>query len=219
MLSAMFSDAAVWFSVPALIGTLFFVLRIAMMLVLGDTMADGGLGDATDFGGDPAGADLAGAGPGDPDVTSAADAVDHAHSSTVLRFLSIQTLLAFVMGFGWGGLAAFRGFDAHPGLSALLGVVCGAAMVALLLWVLEQVTRLNESGNIPRSAILGCEGEVYVRVPGEFSGIGRVRVVVNGRQRMLSARTQGPEIARHARIRVTKLAGDASVLVEPVTES
>ena len=78
MLDGLFSGDTLFFSVPAVAGTIFFVLRLALSFT--------GLGD---FDGD---ADASGI-----DVIDG----DPHHSSELFKFLSVQSIAAFLMGFGW----------------------------------------------------------------------------------------------------------------------
>src|SRR5689334_25043112 len=95
-LDALLTGPALWFGVPALIGTALFLLRTVMILAGGH------------HGGDfHSGADFHGAG------HSADHSVDHDHdkqSAGAFKALSLQTITAFAMGFGWAGLAALNGF-------------------------------------------------------------------------------------------------------------
>ena len=84
MMTFFFTGPAVWFGIPAVIGSALFLVRVVLMLV-------GGAGLDLDFDTDHDGV------------------VEHADSSEAFKVLSIQTLAAFAMGFGWGGLAAYRG--------------------------------------------------------------------------------------------------------------
>ena len=80
MLDALFSSPAIWFTVPALFGTGLFALKLLLMIVGSSLDTDLGDGHA-DFHGD-----------------------HHSDADAGVRLLSVQGVLAFLMGFGWAGL-------------------------------------------------------------------------------------------------------------------
>src|SRR4051794_36534401 len=88
-----FGDNAAWYTVPALIGSVFFAFRIVMLLV-GAGAHDIGIDLHGDVHAD-AGGDLHADG-------------SHGDSSHAFQVLSLQSIAAFFMGFGWAGLAAYR---------------------------------------------------------------------------------------------------------------
>lgn len=182
-----FGDQALLFTVPAFVGTLFFVLRLILMLVGGD----GGL---------------------DVDDGLSAD-LDHGDSTGAFKVLSIQAITAFLMGFGWGGLGAYRGW----GLPLLLSVPVGLAFGAGTMWVLAKllrwVLRLQSSGTIHMSAALFEQGTVYTAVPERGQGRGMVRVVVDNRMRFYPAVSEGPPIPSRASVRITAVNDDNTVTV------
>src|SRR5262245_46747336 len=100
MLDLFFSNHAAWFSIPALIGTAFFALRLLLMSVglHHDVGMDVGHGDVH------------------------AGDVHHGDSSEAFKVFSIQSIAAFAMGFGWGGLGAFRGQDWTFPVSTMFGL-------------------------------------------------------------------------------------------------
>lgn len=176
MMDIFFSEAAGWFTLPAAVGTFFFVLRLVLMLVAGDVhdgVSDGDIG-ADGFDGHV----------GD-------GGHDHPDSSQSFKVLSIQAVATFLMGFGWGGLGAYRGSDLDLVPSLAIAVLFGAGMVWLLSVLLKFVYGLESSGNISIRSALGRSGVVYVTVPAERSGRGQVKVTVNGRQRIFNAVCEG----------------------------
>jgi hypothetical protein len=184
-----FGAAAPWFSVPAFAGTFFFVARMALTLVGGDH--DAGL-DADH---------------GD---------VGHDHSSGAFKFLSIQAISAFAMGFGWGGLGAYRG-TALPALLAVpVGLGVGLGMMWLLARLLTWIARMQVSGTIAVGAALDEEGVVYVTVPAARAGRGTVRVVVNDRMRYYPAVTDGDVLATATAVRVVAVNEDNTLTVVPI---
>lgn len=186
-----FGPVAIWFGVPALVGTVFFTLRMVLMLAGGD--ADSGGVDA-DF-------DLA-------DADSIGESGDVDDSSGAFKILSLQAISAFSMGFGWGGLGAYRGSGWSPAASVLVGLTAGVAMMWLLARLLRLVFRLQSSGNLPTYQALEAEGSVYAQIPGARTGRGEVRVVMGDRERYYRAVTEGEAIPTGARIRVVSINDD-----------
>jgi hypothetical protein len=187
---------AVWFGVPALIGTFFFALRLGTMLIGG---ADADVGADADI----------------PDLDAVDGGGDVDASSETFKVLSIQSIAAFLMGFGWGGLGAFRGSGWSFPVSVLVGTACGLGMTYLLARLLLFVYRLQTSGTLAVYHALEAEGTVYARVPAAGSGSGRVRVVIGDRARYYKAVTDGAELPRDARVRVVEVdEATSSVKVE-----
>ncbi len=187
MQDLLFADRALWFTVPAVAGTVFFVFRLIAMLAFGH--GDWHLDDATSL-------DL-----------------DHADSSSAFKVLSIQAAAAFLMGFGWGGLGAYRGWGLPALASVPVGFAVGVGMMWLLGKLLRWIARLQSSGTMDTSAALDEEGVVYTTVPAQGGGRGVVRVVVDDRQRYYQAITDGEALPSQTRVRVVGINADNSVTV------
>lgn len=206
MLDLIFSNNGAWFAVPALLGTLVFVLRVAMML-LGMAGHDLHL----DFGHDVGHGGVGHSG------TGAAHATDsHGDSSHAFTVLSIQSVAAFLMGFGWGGVASLNGSHWSWPVSVVIAIMCGVAMVWVLGLLLKGVHDLQSSGTMPIASALGAEGDVYVSVPPRGQGLGQVRVVVQERQRIYNAVSDTGPVPTQARIRVVGINDDNTLTVMPV---
>ena len=195
MSNLFFGSPAAWFTVPAIIGTLFFSLRTALMFVGG---GDTGLDADVDF-----------------DVDADLDA-DVGVSSEACKVVSIQSSAAFLMGFGWGGLGALRGAGWSVVMSGAFGVAAGVGMVWLLGKLLSLIYRLQSSGNVSIQQALYMDGTVYTAIPAEGSGRGMVRVVIDERERFYKAVTNGGGLASSERVRVLEVNDDNSVTVERV---
>jgi len=190
---------AIWFGVPALVGTAFFTLRTALMLV-GGVDADTGFDVDVDvdfdidMDVDVGDVDAAGETGGDP-----------GDSTQAFQVLSIQAIAAFVMGFGWGGLGALNGLGWPLPGSIAFAVLCGSGMVWLLGKLLRFVYGLQSSGTVPMYQALETEGTVYAQIPAGAAGMGRVRVVIGDRARYYKAITDGDALPRDAKIRVVEI--------------
>jgi hypothetical protein len=198
-----FGVPAVWFAVPAIIGTLFFTLRLGLMFVGG---VESGLDADVDVDFDV-----------DVDVGVDADVdVDHGDSSEAFKLLSLQSIAAFLMGFGWGGLGALRGAGWSLIMSGAFAVAAGVGMVWLLGKLLGFAYRLQSSGNISISQALEMEGTVYTAIPAFGQGKGLIRLVIDDRERYYRAVTDGEAVPSRERVRVVSLNEDNSVTVEKV---
>lgn len=188
MLDAILSGQALWFGVPAIAGTGLFLLRLIMMLT--------GLGGDLD-GGDDGGAD-----------------VEHHHDSTwIFKLLSVQTLAAFAMGFGWAGVGALNGSNLPMGVSILIALAGGIAMVWLLGMLLRSVVGLEASDNIDIRQAVGLTGSVEVMVPGSGRGSGRVSVVVKNQRCSYNAVTEGEDLPSRTAVLVLGVTDDRSLKV------
>ena len=188
MLDLLFTGKALWFSIPAVIGTGLFLIRFGLMFLGG---ADFDIDDAGD-----------------------ADLGHHDDSSGAFKVLSIQTIAAFAMGFGWGGIGARFGTNWPEWAAVPVGIFCGVAMVWVLALLLKAAHDLQTSGNVLIRDAIGADGTVYVEVPSEESGRGQVQLVLNNRQRMFNAVTRGPAIASRTRIKVVGVNDDNTLTVE-----
>jgi hypothetical protein len=202
-----FGGSAAWFTVPAFLGSFFFILRLALMLVggHGDLHADVDGDVQFDLHGDVHG-----------DIHADSDVADHPDSSSAFKVLSVQSIAAFMMGFGWGGLGGFKGAGWSAPTSTIFGLAVGVGMVWLLGKLLEGVYRLQSSGTVTIDSALGIEGSVYIAIPRARNGRGRVRLVVDDRERFYNAVTDGDAIESHARVRITEVNDDNTVTVTRV---
>ncbi len=196
MLDALFDQKALLFTVPALLGTAVFLLKLILMAL-------GGFGAATD-------------GPPDIDAPDVAADAAHTDSTQAFKFMSVQSVAAFLMGFGWGGLGGVVGFDWGLPASLLLAVGFGAALVWLLGIVMKAVYDLESSGNIGAHDAAGAEGSVYAGVPARGAGRGQVRVIIGDRERIYSAVSEGDALPTGTRIRVVRANDDRTVTVAAI---
>lgn len=184
MIELMFGPTASWFTIPAVVGTTFFLGRVILMMVGG--------ADADGFDG----MDAADAFDGDASLDDSSDS---------FQILSVQTIATFMMGFGWGGLGAYLGSGLPVFVAVPVGVVFGVAMVWFLAKLLGFVMGLQASGTMPLYHALESVGTVYTQVPGAGDGQGQIRVVFGDRERYLWATTEGKALPRDTEVKVVRV--------------
>ena len=191
MLDNLFENGGIWFTVPAILGTAYFLFQIFM----------GGIGGDLDLGID---ADLdfdAGLGGGDA-------------PSAEVGVLSLQTLSAFFMASGWSGFAALRLLGMDMTGAVIMAVIAGVAFAWMLMWLMQKMLMLQNSGNVVIGQTVGLAGDVYIQVPPAGKGTGRVRLVLWTRQREFNAAQSGAEpIATNTRIKVVQADPTTNTLI------
>ena len=194
-----FDGAATWFTVPAIVGTGGFLVRLALASFAG-----------ADHGGDAGGGDVGG-----HDGGSGADHSSDvgAHNDIAATTISIQGVLTFLMGFGWAGLGGYRGADLSPGLSALVGTGTGLVFLAMSVVMLRASRKLQSSGNVSIGDLVGREAEVYSIVPAAGQGQGQIRAVVGDRQRFVYAVSEGAELPTRTRVVIVRANPDNTLTV------
>lgn len=155
--------------------------------------------------------------PGDLHDTGHAFGHDHSHdhghadaSDSFLKLISFKTLVAFVTFFGLTGLASQSGgLTTAPTL--VLSVGAGAVALYIVAYLMSALSRLQSRGNLDLKNAVGQSAKVYLRIPGQRSGQGKVTVSLQGRRVECKAVTAGEEIPTGSEVQVVA-ASTAGVL-------
>ncbi|MBU0674103.1 MAG: NfeD family protein [Proteobacteria bacterium] len=181
-----FTGLETFYLVCAGIGTIFVVFKLVMQFLGGDTDTD---------------PDLGGIG-GDMEIVD-----HHVDSDLGFRFLSLQGFSAFLMMFGLVGLALSRQSNSGALVSLPGAVVAGLAAVWVIGKLFHGAYRLQSSGTLTNTGLVGCTGTVYLTLP--EGGKGRVNINHNNRQREFDAIAgDGGGIPTGTLIRVTAVQGN-----------
>lgn len=148
--------------------------------------------------------------PGDHDLM---DCPVHEGPFAGLKLLTIRGIVAFLAVSGWGGLWLLR-MGMHPILAVFLAVAMGFWAMLLMAVFLRVALRLQQDGTMDYRNALGCAGTVYLTVPANRSGTGKVNVLVQEQLRELDAVTdEGEALSTGAEIVVVGLSGGSTLVV------
>ena len=130
------------------------------------------------------------------------------------RLLSIRSLIAFGMLFGWAGaLYLERGLDVRT--AVFYAFVWGSAGMGVVAYFFHNVRKLTETGNANLDTCVGTSGEVYLDIP--QCGNGQVRVMESGAVAYVSARGKnGMSISAKTPVRVLRVVDTTTLEVEPL---
>ncbi len=141
---------------------------------------------------------------GDVDHVGDIGDADGGESNLFFGVLSLKTLTAFIAFFGLAGLAAGRLGITNQGLTVLLAGVAGICAGAVVVVLMRLLVGLQSSGTARLEDAVGRTAKVYLVVPGQMKGRGKITVDVGGREMELSAVTPGEEIPTGAMVEVTR---------------
>lgn len=131
-----------------------------------------------------------------------------------LQLFTVRGIIAFLAVGGWAGAAAL-GMGAKLWLAPIIAVAAGFLAMVLVAWFFKMAIRLQSSGNIRLSNAVGKSGEVYMTVPANTAGKGKINAVVQERYLEIDAVTQGDsELKFGQRVKVVGLYDANTVIVE-----
>ncbi len=109
-----------------------------------------------------------------------ADGHDHGLEAAGFRFFTVRGIVAFFCIFGWSGLTFYAsGIETY--LTVFLAIVCGLIAMLVIGLMFFAVKRLQSSGNIKYSNAIGKTAEVYIPIPANRGGKGKIMVMVQER--------------------------------------
>ncbi len=149
---------------------------------------------------------------GDADADLDADAAHVDTGFSDFHLLSLKTIFAFVMMFGWGGVIFGRG-NGYGGFTGAF--VCGLAAMVLTAFVITFLLKLQQNGTKSADALIGMSGSVYLSIPEKRSGTGKV--IVNAGDDTREVRAMAEEaIATGTLVRIVAVSGGGIVIVEKI---
>lgn len=147
----------------------------------------------------------------DADTDADADSLDHAGA---MHLLSIRNVFYFLLGFGWTGISLWNTI-ANPIVLALVAALVGCLFVGIFLFLFRQMMKLQSNGAFDINDSVGKVCDVYLRIPANNQGLGKVQISFNGSVQELDARTPGEQIMSGAKVRVLRVIDNKVLEVEP----
>jgi hypothetical protein len=129
---------------------------------------------------------------------------------------SLLSVLAFITGTGWMGLACRVDFGLSRMPSIMIAVSFGFVMMLVASGLMMLTRKLNRHIVIDPSTAIGNTGRAYVTLPARGKGLGQVQVSVSGRLKTMPAASNGKEIAAFSDVKVVEARDDGTLIVEPL---
>ena len=130
-----------------------------------------------------------------------------------ISLFSIKNFVNFIVGFGWAGVC-FGGAIENKWLLTLIAVLVGVAFVLMFFFIKKQTKKLEHNGAFEIADCVGKTVDVYLRIPANKSGKGKVQVSLNGSVHEFDAMTEGDSIASGQKVEVMSVVDGSTVLVK-----
>jgi hypothetical protein len=135
-----------------------------------------------------------------------------------LRILTIRGAFTFLAIGGW---TAYGFSDlVRPVFAVLLGVLFGAIAAVLLALVFRSFLKLENKGNLDYKNAIGKIGTVYIKVPKNRSGMGKVNITFQEHYVEVDAVTdESDDLTTGMTIEVLSLENQSTVIVQRIKET
>lgn len=153
----------------------------------------------------------------DTDVDVSMDGSDLSNIDGGSNLYTLRNFVNFILGFGWSAIL-LQDSITSVALLIVVSALIGIALVAAVMYLFKWLAGMQQSGNINlQKAAAGCEGKVYLTIPGARSGTGKVQITISGAVREYDAMTESEEpLKTGVPIRVVDCLDANTLLVEEI---
>ena len=131
-----------------------------------------------------------------------------------LSIFTIKSMTAFFALGGWCGFVAQTFMEDNIWAPILIAVATGTAALFGVAFTMRGIAKLQNSGNIVKSKLVGATATVYVSIPENRSGRGKITLTAQGRYMELDAVTDGERIPVDSSVEITEYSEDFAVVTK-----
>lgn len=137
---------------------------------------------------------------------------DLSGTETPFQLFSLRNLINFLLGFSWTGISFYETIS-NSFLLIFISLVVGILFVYLFFIIINQVQKLAEDNSFKISDTLHKTADVYLTIPENKSGKGKIMISVKGAFHELDAMTENEKIPSGKVVKVTRIE-DSILIVE-----
>ena len=134
-----------------------------------------------------------------------------------LALFSVRGIVSMLAVMGWSAIALLE--TAMPqAVSIAIAVVLGVLMLFVMAYIMKAISKLQSSGNIDVGNAVGKVAQVYIPIPENGNGAGKVHITIQEQYCEFNAITTVAEkIKTGAYVRVVAVDDIGTLVVEPIT--
>jgi hypothetical protein len=132
------------------------------------------------------------------------------------QLFSFRNLINFLLGFSWGGISFYDKIS-NSTLLIFISFLIGLAFLFLFFVIIKQVQKLAEDNSFKLEMTLNKTAEVYLKIPANKNGFGKIHVSVNGSLHELQAITENEVEIEHGKlVTIISIEDNQYVKVKPL---
>lgn len=131
------------------------------------------------------------------------------------QLFTFRNLINFLLGLSWTGISFFQ-IIPNKTILVLLAIGVGMAFITLFFMIIKQLQKLAEDNTFRLDSTLKKTASVYLRIPGNRQGNGKIQISINGSFRELDAVTNGDTIESGANVIIVNIVNQNLVQVERI---
>jgi hypothetical protein len=136
----------------------------------------------------------------------------------LFQVLSLRTIVAALAFFGLAGLAAQKA-ECTDFTAVLIAAAAGVGAMYAVYAMLRGMRLLQAEGTARIHRAVGQQASVYLRIPAQQKGAGKIQINLQNRTMEYLATTAGDAIPSGTTVVVTKILGSDTVQVQAVANS
>ncbi|HMT34938.1 MAG: NfeD family protein [Bacteroidetes bacterium] len=140
---------------------------------------------------------------------------DLGETNAPFQLFSLRNLINFLLGFSWTGISFYTTVSNKP-ILILISFCVGIIFIFLFFIIIKQVQKLAEDNTFNINNTLNKTAEVYLTIPENKKGKGKIMISVNGSFHELDAMTENNQIPSGAVVRVVKIENNNIIIVESI---
>lgn len=129
------------------------------------------------------------------------------------QLFSLRNLINFLLGFSWTGISFYTTIS-NPILLVALSVFVGVLFIYLFFMAMKKIQKLAENNSFNILNTLNKTAEVYLTIPENKNGKGKIMISVNGAFHELEAMTEKEKIQSGSVVKVVKIENNNILIVE-----
>ncbi len=131
------------------------------------------------------------------------------------QLFSLRNLINFLLGFSWTGIS-FYATISNKSVLIILSLVVGVLFVLLFFIIIRQVQKLAEDNSFKITNTLNKSAEVYLTIPENKKGKGKILVSVKGAFHELEAMTENDRIPSGSVVKIVRIENNNILIVETI---
>jgi membrane protein implicated in regulation of membrane protease activity len=132
------------------------------------------------------------------------------------QVFSFRNFINCLLGYGWAAICFYPVISSALWLN-VVAILVGVSFVLLFFLLMKQMTRLETDKTFRMEQALGKPADVYLTIPAQMSGRGKVQVSVGGAYHEIDAMTRGEKLQTGSKVRVDELIDGQTLLVSKLS--